>query len=646
MHHRVLTLVLVAASIVVAAPSAGAIELDKGPYIQSVTRTGGVVVWETRVDEGAHVRYGTTPDLPEATPPTAAARHHEVALTGLAEEATYFYALYQGDEAVSSVFSFRTAPGPAADLRFVVYGDNRSDAVAHAQVVAGVLSEEGVDFVVNTGDMVSDGEVESQWTEFFALEGELAARLPIHPVIGNHEESDGGVPIVDRLFVVPTDASGSEHYYAFTFGNSRFLVLDGHVEVEPWYLCLLQLKPYDACFTRDQDAFIQDELDAAAADAAIEHVFVFTHMGPYSSKEGRSGSAQMRAWLDRFAERGVDVVFSGHDHYYEHGHAANGLDYVITGGGGAPLYDVNPGIVNWLLPHTPILAEAIHHYVVVDVVGDWVQVTTRLPDGSVLERFDVGVRPPCVVAEDCYAGTPGACPGEWTCSNDHFCRWVCDPPPPCVAAADCPDPPEGICPGEWACALGTCAWRCTGGECAADADCGALAPLTDCAGGYHQCMDEVCEWVCPPPPPDAGGPGPDVADAGSAAPDVASEPDAGAAAADLAAPDTPAPPDAAAPPSQDDTPTPPAPTGDAATGADAASGPPGPPAGSGGGSSSCASAGAGPARAAAPLLPLLLLPFLLLFLLLFLRITAASRQRDRAVARAAQGHRISNLSKA
>ncbi len=592
-----------------AAPPAAALTLDKGPYLQHVTRTSAVVVWETQDAASAHVRWGTTPDLPERSAPTSPGRHHEVVLAGLAPDTAYWYALYDGDTPVSATAALRTAPPPDRPFRFVVYGDNRSDHLAHAEVVAGILAEPDVAFAVNTGDLVSDGEVEAQWTEFFAIEAELAARVPIWPTIGNHEEDGGEVPIYDRLFVLPADA-GTEHYYTFTWGNSRFIVLDGHVEVEPWYLCLLQLKPYDGCFTRDQDAFLRRELEAAAIDASVEHVFVITHVGPYSSKEGRSGSPQMRAWLDTFRELGVDVVFSGHDHYYEHGHAANGLDYVMTGGGGAPLYEVNPGMVNWLLPHTPIHAESVHHYVVVDVARDWVQVTARLPDGTLVEQFEVGIRPPCLIAADCAGNTPGACAGTWTCDPDNTCRWVCDPPPACVTVADCPAPPDGLCPGHWECALGTCAWRCTGGECAGDGDCAALEPLNDCWGGAFRCVDEVCEWTCPPPPPDAGGPPPDVADAGSTAPDLTEPPAPDAA----PAPDTPGPaPDLPAGP--DDGPpgadAPPLPADDTAAGPppgqDAAAGSGEPPAaGAGTGSSGCAAGATAPPAGAGALLLLVL----------------------------------------
>ena len=428
---------------------ARAFELEKGPYLQQITRSSVYVVWETRNAAAGHVRYGLDPELAQRSPQSPADRHHELRLEGLSSGRSYYYALYEGQEARSEVYAFRTDAGPDMPFRFVLFGDNRAGDIAHQDVVDAILSEPGIAFVLNSGDMVSDGEVEEQWVRFFEIE--LMARLTVFAAIGNHEEHDGEVSIWERLFVNPTEASGTEHYYSFTYGNSRFVVLDGHVEVEPWYLCLLQLKPFDDCFNARQEGFVDQALGAASVDPHIEHTFVLTHVGPYSAKSSRTGSAQMRWHLPAFLEHGVDMVLSGHDHYYEHGISGNGIHYVISGGGGAPLYEVSPAFWNLFIPHQSIYAESLYHYVVVEVSADRIQVTTKSPEGEVIEQFVVGERPSCAVLEDCADEAPGACPGSWSCTPEGVCLWVCDPPPRCLSPEDCPDPPEGFCRGEWRC---------------------------------------------------------------------------------------------------------------------------------------------------------------------------------------------------
>jgi hypothetical protein len=43
-------------------------------------------------------------------------------------------------------------------------------------------------------------------------------------------------------------------------------------------------------------------------------------------------------WLPLLADGGVDLVLNGHDHTYERFGPIGGTAFVVTGGGGAPLY--------------------------------------------------------------------------------------------------------------------------------------------------------------------------------------------------------------------------------------------------------------------------------------------------------------------
>jgi hypothetical protein len=75
---------------------------------------------------------------------------------------------------------------------------------------------------------------------------------------------------------------------------------------------------------------------------------------------------------------GVALVMAGHDHGYERG-VVDGLRYLISGGGGAPLYTktVNRG-------HS-LVKKAVHHFVHFDVDGPDLSFDVVLKDGSVLE---------------------------------------------------------------------------------------------------------------------------------------------------------------------------------------------------------------------------------------------------------------------
>ena len=79
----------------------------------------------------------------------------------------------------------------------------------------------------------------------------------------------------------------------------------------------------------------------------------------------------------------VTAGFFGHDHNYQH-YLKNGIHYIITGGGGAPLYDVDkppPGITQKVV--------SIENFTIVRVNGKTATVQANAPDGSKLDEFEL-----------------------------------------------------------------------------------------------------------------------------------------------------------------------------------------------------------------------------------------------------------------
>ena len=386
-------LILAAAVLLTAAP-AEAQKITRGPYLQWVTGSSIYVAWDQDKASTPEVRYGATASYGKKQATTKSGTHHEVKLSGLSAGASYHYAVYNGTTKLSADSTFGTAVKPATPFRFVVMGDTRSQATQHKAVVTAMTKEKGVRFFLNTGDLVSSGEVASQWVEFFKIEAAALARLPLFPVIGNHDEKSGKATLYVKQFVLPTNSKDPEEYYSFNYGNAHFLVLDGHVNMGNQVLCAIKLalkgQIGGECFSDKQEAWLLADLKAAAADPKIEHTFVFVHSGPYSSKPGRTGNAQMRALLGDLKKYKVTMIFSGHDHYYEHGVSGNGIPYVITGGGGAPLYTLGAPSPS---PHKVVYNKIAYHYVVVDIDGKYIKVTVRTPQGTKLEQFSLGTPP-------------------------------------------------------------------------------------------------------------------------------------------------------------------------------------------------------------------------------------------------------------
>jgi len=205
---------------------------------------------------------------------------------------------------------------------------------------------------------VALGSVLPYWETFFEIERELMAHIPLFPTLGNHERNH---PHYFDFFYLP----GNERWYAFDYGNARFLCLqvDGFAD------------------------FSQSEqytwLEEALAANTQPWLFVYFHIPPYtSSREKPDLEHDVReALTPLFEQYGVDVVFAGHHHNYER-NKVNGVTYIVTGGGGAPL-----GVMEEREPTRAAFAVA-YHVVLLEIDGHHLEATVFSNKGRVLDEFE------------------------------------------------------------------------------------------------------------------------------------------------------------------------------------------------------------------------------------------------------------------
>ena len=88
-------------------------------------------------------------------------------------------------------------------------------------------------------------------------------------------------------------------------------------------------------------------------DLAGNHEFIVVtfHNPMYSVRAERpdrwaQGESLVATFHDLFIEYGVDIVFNGHDHMY-YRTVRDEIYYVVTGGGGAPLYEIDTENTVW-----------------------------------------------------------------------------------------------------------------------------------------------------------------------------------------------------------------------------------------------------------------------------------------------------------
>ena len=303
---------------------------------------------------------------------------------------------------------------------FIVYGDTRGRRdgrdvqYEHSLVVESMLGTiaslqagpEPVRFVLQSGDAVFNGQDPTQWNvSFVGLINRLTqeAGVPYFLAPGNHDVTSAPnldapprlrglrnyLSAVSRL--IPADGAmrrlDGYPAYSFGYGNTFVLALDSNIADDP-----------------TQFAWAAAQLEGLDRDRYVHVVAFFHHpaysSGPHGGARVERPTAAVRArWMPLFRERGVDLVFTGHEHLFEHwieryldGEGQwRRIDQIVTGGGGAPPYqyrgepDLRPYLaeaaadsvrVTHLVRPGPERGDNPHHYVVVHVDGPevWIEV--------------------------------------------------------------------------------------------------------------------------------------------------------------------------------------------------------------------------------------------------------------------------------
>jgi hypothetical protein len=214
-------------------------------------------------------------------------------------------------------------------VRFTVIGDAEPGRFWFSRALFGVpgvfqrllrrADSARPDFILQLGDLVSRGVV-SQFRGLF--NGLLAMQLktPFLTIIGNHDRHKPHGVTHDKLFRRYWGATD----WVLDRGDWRFVSVDSSA----------------GRITADQLAWLERVLEPGKRLIVFTHVppaplAKFTDAGPLKGVGGfRTGA---KAFMDLMSRRKVERVYMGHVHglgVARHG----GVTYVLSGGGGSPLY--------------------------------------------------------------------------------------------------------------------------------------------------------------------------------------------------------------------------------------------------------------------------------------------------------------------
>lgn len=309
-------------------------------------------------------------------------------LVDLLPNKTYFYHIRSDPYNRREVLNFTTMPNNPNRIRFLVYGDSRteSDGITQrderrnlAEKIMTNFSDK-IQFTVHTGDIVYNGLNQYQWNDYFNDTECLNSYKQGIYVEGNHE---GGLPtkMYDNL-PMRNNFTPDNRVYSFSYMDIGFIILVSN--------------PYAANYAPQTEW-----LNQTLIQFSQENLFNFVFLHHPLLNDLRTHFYFRENWKPLFDKYNVSLIFCGHDHHYERSYPItnstsdpieydnselynytnlNNSVYVTAGGAGAPLYE---------FPKKPFTAKIkkAYNFVLVDVKKEVSKTTISLETWCMPEDF-------------------------------------------------------------------------------------------------------------------------------------------------------------------------------------------------------------------------------------------------------------------
>jgi len=384
---------------------------------------------------------------------------YRASLTGLSFDAEYTYRVKQGEEVVGTATFMTRTKQPKT--RFVAFGDCGAGTPQQAAIAYHVYLQKP-QFVMITGDLAYNNGLEREFrSRFFPFYTQpeatpekgapLMQSIPFYLAPGNHDvygydlgKFPDGLALyyysdppsnapqtqlttdvtgpADRVkaFKKATDGRFTKiNNYSFDVGNVHITVLDANTYVNPL------------------DQTLMDWLRKDVSSSKAEWKIVSFHQPGFSSSKTHYDYQQMRLLAPILEELNVDLVINSHIHNYQRSKPlkfapkvdesgqryvispegrvdgkfkldekfdgvkntkSNGVIYIVSGSGGAALYDPaisnNPELwkhepaENWV-PYTVKLISDVHSFTLVETDGKTMKLKQIKYDGETLDEITV-----------------------------------------------------------------------------------------------------------------------------------------------------------------------------------------------------------------------------------------------------------------
>ncbi len=310
--------------------SSGSGSLSRGPYLQKAAENRITICWRSSQAIVGRVRFGNSlSSLTSSVDDSAATTEHEIDLTNLTANTSYFYSIGSASDTLlgdaTTTFTTPPASGTPQATRIWVLGDAGTGTSNQTNVRNAFYtwtSSVTPKLVLELGDNAYNSGLDSEFqAKVFDIYGSLMRKVPFWSCLGNHETAQSTTYVNSypyfSIYSLPTNAecggvaSGTEHYYSFDYANIHFICLDSMTASR---------SPTGAMAT-----WLTSDLAANTARWTV----AFFHHPPYTKGSHDSDTEtplmEMRANLLPILEQGgVDLVLSGHSHSYERSYLLDG----------------------------------------------------------------------------------------------------------------------------------------------------------------------------------------------------------------------------------------------------------------------------------------------------------------------------------
>ena len=315
---------------------------------------------------------------------------HTAAVSDLKPGTAYEYRVGAGDKR-SDWQSFHTAQGH--DFKALIFPDSQSSdySVWAATAQPAWQRNQDAQFFINMGDLVDNGQDHYQWNAWFDVVGDMIARIPVVPLLGNHEtyDKDWKVRMPEaylHLFALPRidREKYQNQFYSFDYGDVHFVVLNTQSQ---------ELADFEPSLDEDEVAWFKEDM----AKTTKKWKIVLMHKDPLQygfanrpQPREEGFSPEGRLWMPLFDQYGVDAVLSAHLHTYrDRGHIRN-----FQRDESGPLYLAGnvqyPGL--WKqhsLDEYVAPQPETDNYMTLEATDDSLTFRSFLPDGQLLEEKSI-----------------------------------------------------------------------------------------------------------------------------------------------------------------------------------------------------------------------------------------------------------------